>query len=170
MDRICLWVSQIEAYLYTSASEVRYLFSPAEIRDGNPRDFSTSPDLRRASHKLLLSSGLMISNVEAMASAAVPMYCQLAPGLFLDGEDWFVTNSKELIQLPTTHGQTRTFPFVVTGGQFTAAWIFLLWYIQTGNGHIPHSLAQITHRASRFLFCKQKDERLSSCIVSACWS
>ena len=28
------------------------LFSPAEIRDSNPRDFSTSSDLRRASHKL----------------------------------------------------------------------------------------------------------------------
>lgn len=42
------------------------------------REFSTSPDLRRASHKLPLSSELMIFNVEAMASAAVPIYWLMA--------------------------------------------------------------------------------------------
>jgi len=131
-------------------------------------DFSTSLDLRRASHKLLLSSGLMISNVEAMASTAVPIYWLLAleEVSWLQGFFWTVR-----IGLSQTVRKSLCFPrrmakptlcLCHARGQYSAASIRCLGYLQTDNACIPHSLAQITHSASRFLFFKERDESVLS--------
>ena len=115
MDRIYLWVSQVEEYLYTPATDVRYLCSPAAIEGllNFARLEASLPetaavlrtyDFQRRSYGICRCSNILTLGFGRG---------QLAPGLFLDCEDWFVTNSKDVILLPTAYGQTYTFASVM---------------------------------------------------------